>query len=375
MVFESIIKSMADTVLNPYSFWMLALIVGFIVFIILKIINIPKMYAGMSAFIITLIGLEYGLKQLFLKFNTLIDFGSYTIYIPVYGDIIIKDGVMLMRFLDFTFNFGIFRNIGIPYLGTISTEAAQAMVLPVWFKLFVALYVSMDSILGYFFLVALIGSVLVFASRYFNINKETAKLYTYTIAAIPIFVYSYYISNLFYEYGVALPQLQKVYYLTTHGSPTDLLIFFGSLMISIALVMEIIAMSVTYLLGIGQNTMKPDWATKQYTTNVHGIGFTYTIAFAIVYALHNFEWYIFFPALMLYTVFKNVSEGIIDSAHVHEDREDLRNMIRDAVATPESNGTRYVNDGGGGGSSSWIIYMVLAVGVAAFVVWKLGIFT
>lgn len=370
MVLEVILKPLAETFSNQYSFWTLAIIVGFIVFVIMKLLNIPKVYAGVTAIMVTALGLEYGLEWAFQNFGITADFGYYVLKIPAYGEIIMRDGVMLLQLLDFIFNFGIFRNIGLTYLNALPADQITTMVLPAWFKIFVAIYVSMDSILGYFFMVALFGAFISFLSRHLNINASSVGMYTYSLAGIPILIYNYYISNPFYEYRVALPQLQKVLYLTTSGDITSLLAFYGSLALSIVLVMQIIAMAYHYVLEVGGSTVRPNWQATAWTTNAQGIGFTYTMAFAVMYSLHSFEWYIFFPGLILYLIFKSISDSVITSQKKYDERAELQGMIRDTIQHPNEPTGTYQHQGG---STNWTVIGV-ALGLAVLVGWQMGLF-
>lgn len=359
MVLEGIITKLGETLTNPVSYFLLVIIFSFFLFLLMKFLEIPKFYAGITSVLLTTFLLEIGLKELFYYLGAPITFGTYTVSLPIFGTQSLGTGVMLMRLLDFIFNFGVFREVGIPYLEafnqtitnqTITNQTAikslemgkTILMYPppsFEFKVFVALYVSIDSIIEFLFMGMVFWGILIVLMDFLNSDTRNAKIYAYLLAAVPVIAYTVYISNPIFEYRQAMPQLQKVMYFMGHADTTSLVIFLSTLIFSILLVTEVIAVSVSIFLSTGAKTFKPSWESKVWQVNVQGMGFLYTLSFAIMYALHQYPWFVFFPAIVLYTLFKNLSSGAIDVVKEHQDRQEMKDFLQTVSGKKKSQNT------------------------------------
>lgn len=344
MVLEGLLVELGKALTNQYSYWLLVIIVSFFLFLGMKLLEIPKFYAGISSLLLTALLLEIFLKESFFYLGAPISFGTYNMSLPVAGEQSIGTGVMLMRLLDLIFNFGIFRGIGVPYLEAFSKTipATQITHFPVditawaliqsitssWFNIGVFVYVSMDSIIEYLFLGVVFWGFLIIIMDFLNSDTRNAKIYAYAIATIPILAYTYFISNPFLEYQQAVPDLEKLAYFLYHAGTTSLIIFLGTLIFSFLLVTEVIAFFVSLILTTGATTFKPSWESKIWQFNTQGTSFIYTLSFAIMYAMHQYPWFIFFPAIVLYTLFKNISSGAIDVVKEHQDKQEMKGFLQ-----------------------------------------------
>lgn len=361
MVLEGIITKLGETLTNPISYFLLVAIVSFFLFLLMKLLEVPKFYAAISALLLTTFLLEISLKELFYYLGAPINFGTYTVGLPFFGTQSIGTGVMLMRLLDFIFNFGLFREVGIPYLEAFTQTITKYPTPSFEFKAFVAFYVSMDSIIEFLFLGVVFWGVLIVIMDVFNSDTKNAKIYAYFLAAVPVIAYMVYISNPFFEYKEAMPQLQKVMYFMGHADTTSLVIFFATLIISFLLVAEVIAVCVSFFISAGAKTIKPSWESKLWEFNVQGMGFIYTLSFAIMYALHQYPWFVFFPAIVLYTLFKKLSSGAIDVVKEHQDKQEMKDFLQLV-----SGKKKLQNTASGGMSGVVLVGLIIATAVVGY---------
>lgn len=344
MVLEGILTELGKALTNPYSYWFLVIIVSLFMFFGMKLLEVPKFYAGISSILLTTLLLEIGITGFFDWRGIPLTFGTYDINLPVFGTQTIGTGVMLMRLLDFIFNFGLFREVGIPYLEAFSktippaqithfptnvtTWALTQSITSSWFNFGVFLYVSMDSIIEFLFLGVVFWGILIIIMDFLNSDTRNARTYAYILALVPVIGYCYFISNPFFEYKEAMPSLQKVSYFLNHADTTSLVLFWGTLIISFLLVTEVIAVFVSLFISAGAKTFRPSWESKVWQFNTQGMGFIYTLSFAIMYALHQYPWFVFFPAIVLYTLFKKLSSGAIDVVKEHEDKQEMKDFLQ-----------------------------------------------
>ena len=125
----------------------------------------------------------------------------------------------------------------------------------------------------------------------------------------------------------------------SHADTTSLIIFFGTLIISFLLVTEVIAVCVSVFLTTGAKTFKPSWESELWKFNTQGLGFMYTLAFAIMYAMHQYPWFVFFPAIVVYTVFKKFASGAGVVVKEHEDRQEMKDFLQTVSGKKKSQNT------------------------------------
>lgn len=382
MVLENISTTVGASLTNDISYWLLVIIVSFFVFLGMKFFDIPKMYAGISSLLLTVFLLEFFLKAVFGTLNIPLSFGTYVVNIPFYTQITLTDGVMIMRFLDVVFNFGFARLVGIPYYENFITASkfVPAFVAPMNifqfigsvlsspFNMFVFIYTSADSILEYIFFYYLFFAIIIFLSDLFGGNTEKWQPLAYLMAVIPVLLYNLYVSNPIYEYGQAMPELMKVYYFLFNGDSFSRIIFIGTLIISFLLVMEILAAVISLFLSFGESTFRPGWVSMQWEFSTQGLGFLYTLAFSVMYAMHQYPWYVFFPALILYSLFKKFSSGTKEVVRAHNEKQEMKDYVTNLV---RSGGASNKADASEGTSIMfWAVALVL-VGVIVYILIQL----
>ncbi len=337
---QSIAQSIANVITDPFTYMILVFLSAFLIYFfrLLEFFEIPGTYRMILSFVIPIILWEPILSFIFGTLGIPLVWGSYEYVVPFYDTIMTTSFVMTSKFFDLVFNFGIFRMFGFPYFEEfVKNVTISATVIPLdigiidlvksifssWFNLFVWIYVSVDSIIDFIFFFVFFNAVLIVLFD----DIKNSKTYAIGLALIPTFLYAYYISNPLKEYPVAIVELDKVFYFLNNAPTWDKMVFIGTLLISLIIVMEILALAMYSLLKTASNTIQPEWQTKEWSVNQHGVAFSYTIAFAIMYAMHSYAWYIFFPAMILYSSLKKVGGVAIETANEHEERQEMKDLI------------------------------------------------
>lgn len=373
MVLENITAPVGTALTNDVSYWLLAFILSFFLFLGMKFFDMPRFYAGITSLLITIFLLEFVLKALFGALNIPLSFGTYVVDIPLYQKITLTDGVMIMRFLDFCFNFGLVRLVGIPYYESFITASqfvpttvpinnvfdliVSAVSSP--FNFFVFLYTSIDSIIEYAFFYFFFFAIIILVTDLTGSNTERWEPLAYLLAAIPVLAYNLLVSNPVQEYGVAIPEMQKLFYFLNNADTFSIIMFVGTLLISFLLVMQILAAAFSLFYGIGESTIKPEWVTKQWQFNTQGMGFLYTLAFAIMYAMHQYAWYVFFPGMILYSTFKKFSSGAMDVVKEHNEKQEMADYVGGLVSKANPDAPVQKGDSEGTNILFWLVFLVL----------------
>lgn len=339
----SIAQSIASSVTATTTYILLCLVVGFLIhfFHLLDFFDIPNTYKMIIAILIPIVLLEFILSIVFGSVGIPLDWGSYVYHFPYFGDIVITSGVQISKFLDTIFNFGLFRIFGMPYFTEfIKTVPVGEMVMisvpegaglfeligvvfSGWLGLLTWLCVSFDSIIDFIFFFVLFSAIF----AVFGENVKNAKIYIIGLACIPVLLYSYYISNPFQEFPIVLVSVQEIFYFWGHADGLSLFMFFGTLIVSFVLVTEIIALVIYLFLKGGAVTLQPSWSTKEWSVSQHGIAFGYCVAFFTMYFLHNYQWFVFFPLMITYSLLKRVSGTAIDTMNAHAEKQEIRDLI------------------------------------------------
>jgi len=304
MVLEDITTALGNGLSNPVAYWMAVAIIGGLIYFTIKGGTMPNSYAGAISFLITAIFLEIILKFIFGSIGIRIDYGVFTLKVPLINDIVITDFVMGMRLMSFVFDFGFFINIGMPFYIEFMKNVPAIPVMPTWFSMLVFLYVSSDSIIEFVFFYYFFYSIMIIAGDSISGSVKNSKMYALVLALVPVALYNYFISNPFIEYPKAMDSLSGVVYFFNNAPALSQVIFFGTLVISFLVVATVLAVIIDLLYGTGAATIRPSWETKKWQSSYFGIGMGYTIAFAILYSLKGISWYIFFPGVILYSLFK-----------------------------------------------------------------------
>lgn len=339
----SIAQSIANVITDTTTYIILVLLTAFLIYFfrLLDFFELPNSYKMILSLVLPMFLWEFILSFIFGSLGIPLKWGTYSYHFPYFGDYTITSGVMFSKFLDFTFNFGLFRTFGLPYLTefikniplntmvTISVPEGTGIfeligiIFSSWFTLFTWLYVSVDSLIDLAFFFVLFSAILAVIGE----NIKNLKVYAFGLAMIPVGLYSYYISNPFEEYPDALIGLQKVFYFWNSAPTWDILVFFLTLIMSFVLVMEIIALIIYLFLKGGAITLQPSWATKEWSVSQHGVAFSYSLAFIIMYFMHNYAYYIFFPFMIAYALLKRVSGAAIEAINNHNEKQDMRDLI------------------------------------------------
>lgn len=373
MVLENLTAPVGTTLTTDISYWLLAIIISFFVFLLMKGFEIPKTYAGISSLVVTIFLLEFVLKALFGALNIPLSFGTFVVDIPFYQKITLTSGVMGMKFLGFVFDFGLVKTIGLPYYESfMATSGFVPTTVPINnvfdlivsavsspFNFFVFLYTSIDSLLEYVFFYFFFMAIIILVTDLVGANTQKWESLAFLLAAIPVLVYNISISNPVQEYGIAIPEMQKLFYFLNHADTFSIIMFGGTLLISFLLVMQILAAAFSLFYGIGESTIKPDWASKQWQMNTQGMGFMYTLAFAIMYAMHQYAWYVFFPAMIFYSVFKKFSSGAMDVVKEHNERQEMVDYVGGLVAKSNPDAPVQKGDSEGTNILFWLVFVVL----------------
>ncbi len=430
MVLESVWQSFGKAVSDPVTYWILAGLVAIVILFLAKIWDFPQRQAAIISLIVSVFLLEiilkYGLGLVGIK----VDYGTFLFEIPHVYKTELTTGVMLMRFLDFIFNFGLFRTIGLPYFeayaSTITVAPVHASTLfgtissifSAPLNVFVFLYVNADGIIDFIFfyyffyailvlgsdmfgesdaayyLAALVGGGAVFGYFWFhspliaillmilalilivlgrlNGDAKDARIYSFGLALVPLILYSYYISNPFEEYHKALPDIQKLIMFIEHGNQLSLVIYFLTMIISFVLVMQIVVVIINLLHKTITTTVRPSMQGQEWTVSHQGIAFDYTLAFAIMYALDGYSFYVFFPAAVIYSTFKNLSSGAVDIAKGFQEKREMQEFLTktmgDASASRTSRipaQTRTHQRPGSGWESSNVLLIAVIIALLA----------
>lgn len=375
MVLENLTVPIAGNLGNgtDISYWLLAIIISFFVFLLMKGFEIPKTYAGISSLVVTIFLLEFVLKALFGALHIPLSFGTFVVDIPLYQKITLSSGVMGMKFLGFVFDFGLVKTIGLPYFDSFMAASnfvptavpinnvfdliLSAISSP--FNFFVFLYTSIDSLLEYVFFFYFFTAIIILFCDLVGANTQKWEPLAYLMAAIPVLAYNFFVSNPVQEYGIAIPEMQKLFYFLNNADMFSKIMFIGTLLISFFLVMQILAAAFSLFYGIGESTIKPDWASKQWQMNTQGMGFMYTLAFAIMYAMHQYAWYIFFPAMIFYSMFKKFSGGAMDIVKEHNERQEMADYVGGLVSKSNPDAPVQKGDSEGTNIVFWLVFIVL----------------
>ncbi len=359
MVLEGLITSIGIGLSNPVAYWILVVLLSFFLYFIIRGGMLPNSYAAAMSFLTVAVLLEFVLKFVFGSIGIKIDYGIYTFELPIINDITISDGTQGLRLLSFIFNFGFFLNIGMPFFDEFIKTVATIPAMPGWFNILVFLYVSSDSIIEFIFFFYFFRAIMVIAGDSI-VSAKNSSIYALILAVIPVLLYNYFISNPFVEFPKAVDQLSKVSFFYTHAPAFSLIIFFGTLIISFLIVATVLAVIIDFLYGAGAATLRPSWETKKWQNSYFGIGMGYTVAFAILYSLKGVSWYIFFPCVILYSLFKKLSGSMIDGVKQHDANKDMQKGIVDMIQKKDIG-----NENGG---MNWGALLIL-VGVGGIVIW------
>lgn len=367
----SVVNSIASVITSTTTYTILVLLTAFLIYFfkVLDFFELPSSYKMLLALVLPMFLWEFVLGFLFGMVGIHLDWGSYVYHFPYFGDIVTKSGVMISRFLDFTFNFGPFREFGLPYFNNfVNTTQIPVTVIPpdmgAWgiiksifasgFNFFVWVWVSADSILDYIFFFILFSAILAVLAE----NMENQKAWAAGLALVPVILYSYFISNPFQEYPEALVMLEKIFYFWGHGDSWSLTVFFLTLIVSFIIVMEIIAMVVHIVLKGGAMTIQPSWQSKEWEISQHGIAFGYALAFAAMYSLHpEWSWYSFYPMLILYTLLKKVGGVAVDTSHAYREKQEFKDLL----AGVGNNDQLSIKSNNKSNSMEYIMYVALGI--------------
>lgn len=339
----SIAQSIASSVTATTTYILLCLSIGFLIhfFHLLDFFDIPNTYKMIIAIVLPIVFMEFILSIIFGSIGIPLDWGSYAYHFPYFGDVVVTSGVQLSKFLDIVFNFGLFRIFGQPYftefiktvpvgeMVTISVSEGAGLfelvgtIFSGWMPLFTWIYVSADSLIDFTFFFVLFSAILAIVAE----NLKNQKMYAAGLALIPVVLYSIYVSNPFEEFPKALIGIQEILYFWGHADGLALFVFFGTLIISFIIVMEIIALIMYLLLKGGTMTLQPGWATKEWSISQHGVAFSYSIVFIIMYFMHSYEYYIFFPFMIAYALLKKVSGSAIETMNAHAEKNEIKELI------------------------------------------------
>ncbi|MFA4870960.1 MAG: hypothetical protein WC623_22365 [Pedobacter sp.] len=337
---NTLAESISTVITSNFTYGILVLLTAIVIYVfnLLGFVEIPQTYKMILSFMIPIIVWEPVLTVMAGIFGIVLSWGTYTYTIPFYGDIVTGSFTMLSRWLDWALNFGTFRSFGLPYytdfvnstnISVVNVPEDAGLLALVqsitsgWFNLFVWIYVSMDTVIDFIFFFVLFSAVIAVVAD----KTSNRRMYAAGLALIPVVLYSIYVSNPFYEYPIAIVELQKLFYFWGNGDTLSLVMFFGTLIISLLIVMEILAVVLYSILKISVNTIQPTWQTREWSVSNQGIAFSYTIAFAIMYAMHSYAWYIFFPFMILYTFLKKIGGVVIDTASAHNERQEMRDLL------------------------------------------------
>lgn len=372
MVLENLTIPIGTALTNDVSYWLLVIILSFFLFLAMKFFDIPRFYAGITSLLLTVFLLEFFLKALFGILHIPLSFGTYVVDIPFYSKITLTEGVMIMKFLDFMFNFGLVRLVGVPYYESfISASKFVPTTIPVNnvfdlilsafsspFNFFVFFYTSIDSILEYVFFYFFFFAIIVIFTDLVSADTNQWTPLAFLFALIPVLIYNLVVSNPVQEYGVSIPEMQKVFYFLGHADMFSIIMFTGTLLLSFLLVMQILAATLSLIYGIGESTFRPDWTIKQFQVSTQGIGFTYTLAFAVMYAMHHYAWYIFFPTILLYQVFKKFSSGSMDIVKKHNEKQEMADYLGTLVKPDRDEHAKNV-ESENTDIAFWLVFFVL----------------
>ncbi len=358
MVLENLIISISQGISSQLAYWILVALIGVFVYFFIRGGMLPNSYAAAMSFLAVAVLLEFTLKFVFGSIGIKIDYGSYTFIMPLIDDITVSEGTQGLRLLSFIFNFGLFVNIGVPFYEEFIKTVTTVPAMPVWFNILVFLYVISDSIIEYIFFFYFFRAIMVIAGDSIGSTKNST-IYALMLAIVPVALYNYFISNPFVEFPKAMEQLSKVSLFYSNAPAFSLIIYFGTLITSFLIVATVLAVIIDLIYGAGASTLKPSWEMKKLENSYMGMGVGYAAAFAILYSLKNVHWHIFFPGVILYSLFKKVSGGIIDSAKEHDATKSMQKGIVEMMHKKD------VSDGSG---MNWGAVLIM-VGIGGLVGW------
>lgn len=329
----SILQSIASSIINPVTYGVLVLTIGILLrLLMIPFYTIPDSYKTVIALIIPIALLEPILSILFGLFGITLNWGNYVYSFPFYGNIDTSSFIMLSRFLNMIFGFGVFTTFGLPYLTEYIKTVTVALPEPdTIVKIVVFGYVSLDSVIEYLFCYVFFYTIIVILSDTIGSSTKNSKIYALLLAIIPVVLYNIFISNSFSEYSTSIPIIQQVFFFIDHAPLWSKIMFFGSFLISFLLVMEILAVAIDVLHRFGATTIKPGWETKRYAENPTGVAFVYTVAYGVMFVLKGISWYVFFILLILYSIFKSFSGDMINNVKERDSTKDMQKGIVDMI--------------------------------------------
>lgn len=356
-----IAQYIAGSITNPVTYAAIVIVMGILLRIVMiPFYSIPDSYKTVIALIIPIIILEPLFSLLFGTVGIVLDWGEFVYSIPLYGNIVTNSFTMFSKFMNVIFGFGVFSIFGVPYLNEYIKTITVALPEPsIFIKVFVFTYVSLDSVIEFLFFYSFFYAFIIIVSDAINSSTSNSKIYSLLLALIPVSLYNIFISNPLKEYSKAMPMIQELFMFIDNAPIWSKIMFFGTFIISFVLVMEILAVAIDVLYKFGATTIKPGWETKRYEENPTGLSFIYTIAYGVMFLLKGIHWYVFFPLLVLYSIFKGFSGGMINNVKDRDTTRDMQKGIVEMIHKKDA-----VDEGG----VNWGAVMI-AVGVGGLVGW------
>lgn len=283
--------------------WLLLLLLFIVIyFIVIWFSDISKSTAIFIAFIPVLI------------LDLIFSFGSYVFHLPFNFNYPIKHFVITAQTLDFIFNFGIFKGVGLQTFNTVSGTYALSGIQ----NFVVYLFTFSD--------VIILGISLLFILYYIGDNFSNALTGTGIITLIYV-----YFTNPFDESKTAVATTQHIFYFMEHASPEQQITVLGSAFISFVAIVFLISIVSSFFITVGKTTVRPGLEASSWQFNMTGIAFGLSVIYSITSVLHpEYSWYVVLPLLIGCSI---VRSSMHSYAEDRRDRRQERENIREAVTS------------------------------------------
>ena len=336
-----IVNSVAASMTSMTTYIILSLLIAFLIYHyrLLDALMLPDIYKIVISFMLPIIFLEFILSFIFSTLGVKLDWGSYTYTVPFLGNMIVTSGVMISRVLEMILGFGIFQNLGVPYLTTFANNTQIPLtVIPVNmstvdfigtvtsspFNILVYLYTNGSTVIDFIFWYVVFSAILAVVAE----NLTNLRLYALGLAVFPTLAYSYYFSP---SYQGAMNSLEEVLYFSQHADTNSLVMFYGTLVASFVMVVLIISCVIHLVHKLkGKDIISADFMfsgqsvpPSEYLTAIE-----YSMAFFVVYFSHGINYYIFIPFMITFDLIKKICSSMTTGTlNDHAQRMDNRALL------------------------------------------------
>lgn len=263
--------------------------------------------------------------------DILIPLSSFTFNISSYSYTTTR-GALTLNLLDYIFSYKLFSLISTPIVSPF-IESAQSISSSFLITTILFLSTSTDSILEFIFFTTLIYTILTLIEDKLKFQIKYQLPISLIFGSIPIFIYSYYVSNPFNETDKLIKTYNGISSFLSSSDASSILIVIISLLINFALITIILLSIIDLILSIYG---KVNYSTRpEYLFDYSGIAIIYALIYSSVFMLHtSYKWYIILPAFALYTPVKSIiSTSLSNRKAIRNERDTISRISQQTIET------------------------------------------